>query len=336
MALQQLSSQSAIVGTEEHDQEAIDELIASLPQWKGVFRPFQSLYQNFWCPTYALPNVIAFQRHFQAKHKDIVLASQPKSGTTWLMALVFSVVNRSRFSISNTPLLTSNPHDLVPSFEFQQFGRNPRPDLDGMAELRLFATHIPYPSLPECVKQSDCRIIYICRNPLDAVVSSWHFYLETARSKEQPEWSLEEHFEIYCQGKISFGPFWNQMMGYWKESLERPYKVLFLKYEDLKEDIVGQLKKVAEFVGLPFTEEEEEGRMIEEIAKMCSLKTLKDLEVNKSGKLQGMNIKVENRSFFRKGEVGDWVNHLTPSMVNRLNSIIQEKMSPFGLEFKTC
>ncbi|XP_030447209.1 cytosolic sulfotransferase 15-like [Syzygium oleosum] len=335
MAHQQFSSQSAIVGSEEHDREAIDELIASLPQRKGVVRPFQSLYQDFWCPTYLLPNVIAFQRHFQAKHKDIVLASQPKSGTTWLKALVFSVVNRSRFGISNTPLLTSNPHDLVPGFEHQLYGSNPRPNLDSLAEPRLFATHIPYPSLPECVKQSDCRIIYICRNPLDAMVSSWHFYLETAQSNDQPEWSLEEHFEIYCQGKISFGPFWDQIMGYWKESLERPHKVLFLKYEDLKEDIVGQLKKVAEFVGLPFTEEEEEGGMIEEIVKMCSLKTLKDLEVNKAGKIPVMNMKFVNRSFFRKGEVGDWVKHLTPSMVDRLNSIMQEKMSPFGLEFKT-
>ncbi|XP_048139507.1 cytosolic sulfotransferase 15-like [Rhodamnia argentea] len=335
MAHQQLSSQSAIVGSEEDDEEAIDELIASLPQRKGVVRPFQSLYQNFWCPTYVLPNVIAFQRHFQAKHKDILLVSQPKSGTTWLKALVFSVVNRSHFDISSTPLLTSHPHHLVPFFEYQLYGSNPRPDLDGLAEPRLFSTHIPYASLAECAKRSDCRIIYICRNPLDTVVSSWHFYLEMARSQDQPEWSLEEHFETYCQGKTSFGPFWEHMVGYWKESLERPHKVLFLKYEDLKEDIVGQLKKVAGFVGLPFTEVEEEGGVIQQIAKMCSLKTLKDLEVNKSGELPAMNIKVEKRSYFRKGEVGDWVNHLTPSMVDRLSSIMKEKMSPFGLQFKT-
>ncbi|XP_039159376.1 cytosolic sulfotransferase 15 [Eucalyptus grandis] len=335
MAHHQHCSESAIAGSKEHDREAIDELIASLPRRKGAVRPFQCLYQNFWCPIFAVPKVIAFQRHFETKHSDIVLASLPKSGTTWLKALVFSVVNRSRFDISNTPLLTSNPHELVPFFEFQQYGSSPRPNLGGLVEPRLFATHIPYPSLPECIKRLDCRIIYICRNPLDMMVSSWHFYVQMARSENQPEWSLEEHFEIYCQGKLSFGPFRDHMMGYWKKSLERPHKVLLLRYEDLKEDIVGQLKRVAEFVGLPFTKEEEEGGVIEEIAKMCSLKTLKDLEVNKSGKV-ALTIEFEKRSFFRKGEVGDWVNHLTPSMVDRLNSIIQEKMSPFGLEFKTC
>ncbi|KAF8009968.1 hypothetical protein BT93_J0831 [Corymbia citriodora subsp. variegata] len=334
MAHRQLSSQPAIAGTEEHDRKAIDELIASLPQSKGQGFPCRCLYQNFWCPVFVLPNVIAFQRHFEAKHKDIILASQPKSGTTWLKALVFSIVNRSRFGISNTPMLTCNPHDLIPFFEFQLYGSKMRPDLDSLAEPRLFATHIPYPSLPESIKQSKCRIIYICRNPLDAMVSSWHFLLKKARSEDQPEWSLEEQFEAYGQGKFSYGPFWEQMLGYWKESLERPHKVLFLKYEDLMEDIVENLKKVAEFLGLPFTKEEEEGGVIEEIAKMCSLKTLKDIEVNKSGKIP-LVIEFEKRSFFRKGEVGDWVNHLTPSMVDHLNSIMQEKISPFGLQFRT-
>ncbi|XP_056160040.1 cytosolic sulfotransferase 15-like [Syzygium oleosum] len=329
MAHRQLPSQSAVVGTEEHDPEAIDELISSLPISKGPVRPVHSLYQNFWCPMPMLPNVIAFQRHFEAKDKDIFLVSNPKSGTTWLKALVFSVVNRSHFDISNTPLLTSNPHEVVPSVELKLW-----PDLDDPAEPRLLATHIPYPSLPESVKRLDCRIIYICRNPLDTVVSCWHFLLETARSQDQPEWSFEEHFETFCQGQIVFGPFWDHITRYWKESLERPHKVLFLKYEDLKEDIGGQLKKVAKFVGLPFTREEEEGGVIEEIAKLCSFRTLKDLEVNKSGKLPG--VPAEKESFFRKGEVGDWVNYLTPSMVDRLNSITLEKISPFGLQFKTC
>ncbi|KAF8038020.1 hypothetical protein BT93_B0772 [Corymbia citriodora subsp. variegata] len=328
MAHQQLSSQSPIVGTEEHEREAIDELIATLPISKGLVRPVHRLYQNFWCPITVLANVITFQRHFKAKDKDIVLISHPKSGTTWLKALVFSIVNRSHLDISNTPLLTSNPHEVVPFIEYK-----PLPDLDGLAEPRLLATHIPYLSLPESIKRSDCQIIYICRNPLDTVVSSWHFLVETAQLMDEPVWSLEEHFENCCQGEIFFGPFWEHMLGYWKESLERPSKVLFLKYEDLKEDIGGQLKKLAEFVGLPFTEEEEEGGVIEEIAKMCSLKTLKDLEVNRSGKLPGRNF--EKRSFFRKGEVGDWANHLTPAMADQLNSIMQEKITPFGLEFKT-
>ncbi|KAL0407841.1 UNVERIFIED_CONTAM: Cytosolic sulfotransferase 1 [Sesamum radiatum] len=58
-----------------------------------------------------------------------------------------------------------------------------------------------------------------------------------------------------------YGPFWDDILGYWNAHLENPGKVLFLKYEDLKEDITSQVKKIAEFIGFPFSvEEEEQGR----------------------------------------------------------------------------
>lgn len=44
---------------------------------------------------------------------------------------------------------------------------------------------------------------------------------------------------------------------------------------------------------------------------------------------------VENKAFFRRGEGGDWVNHLTPEMVERMNKEIEEKLGGSGLTFKT-
>ena len=96
--------------------------------------------------------------------------------------------------------------------------------------------------------------------------------------------SLNEAFEMYCKGVIGFGPFWDHMLGYWKESIERPHKVLFLKYEDLKEDVTFHLKKLAEFLGFPFSLEEERAGDVEKIAKLCSFENMKELEVNKAGK----------------------------------------------------
>ena len=122
------------------------------------------------------------------------------------------------------------------------------------------------------------------------------------------------------------------MLGYWKESLERPQKVLFLKYEDLKDNPILHMKRLAEFIGVPFSIEEEKEGLIEEISRLCSINNLRELDVNKTGKF-GSHF--ENKAFFRKGEVGDWVNYLTPEMVERLDKVIQEKMDGFGLTFKT-
>ena len=89
---------------------------------------------------------------------------------------------------------------------------------------------------------------------------------------------------------------------------------------------------LAEFLGIPFSEEEEREGMMEEIAKLCSLDSLRNREVNVNGKHKFLGIK--NSSFFRKGEVGGWVNNVNPSMVEKIENLIEEKLSGSGLSFK--
>jgi len=45
------------------------------------------------------------------------------------------------------------------------------------------------------------------------------------------------------------------MLGYWKESITTPNKVLFLKYEDVKEDTVFRVKRIVEFLDSPSLKE---------------------------------------------------------------------------------
>ncbi|KAB1200835.1 Cytosolic sulfotransferase 15 [Morella rubra] len=239
---------------EENLSQECKELLLSLPKEKGWRNPYIFKYQGFWCQPTEIQAMVSFQRHFQASDTDIVLATLPKSGTTWLKALAFAIVNRKHFdSCSNShPLLTCNPHDLVPFFEYKVYAGDQLPDLSNLPQPRLFGTHIPFASLPNSIKISRCRVVYICRNPFDTFISSWHF-LNKSMPGSQPPLSLEEAFEMYCKGVIGFGPFWDHMLGYWKESIERPHKVLFLQYEEMKEDIILQVKKLAEFMGYPFS-----------------------------------------------------------------------------------
>ena len=118
-----------------------------------------------------------------------------------------------------------------------------------------------------------------------------------------------------------------------KESIARPNKILFLKYEDLKEDVNFHVKRIAEFLGCLFNREEENNGVIEKIISLCSFKTIKELDTNKCGSF-GWNI--EKSYYFRKTEIGDWINYLSPSMVEKLSKIIEEKLSWSGLSFKVC
>ncbi|KAL0447534.1 UNVERIFIED_CONTAM: Cytosolic sulfotransferase 14 [Sesamum latifolium] len=191
---------------------------------------------------------------------------------------------------------------------------------------------MPFQRLPNSIRESECRIIYICRNPLDQFVSLHHFFLENKTEKDAELLAIDEAFDMFCQGIQSFGPFWDHMLGYWNAHLKNPEKVLFLKYEDLKEDISSHVKKIAEFMGFPFSAEEENQGMMEQISRLCSFENLKNLEVNKSGNLHGL---MKNSSFFRKGEVGDWVNYLTPEMAERIKNLMESKFQGSGLIFKT-
>ncbi|XP_021299964.1 cytosolic sulfotransferase 17-like, partial [Herrania umbratica] len=106
----------------------------------------------------------------------------------WLKALVFTIVNRTRFSLSDSPLHLGNPHKLVPPLDLRLYGQDQIPDLTSIPSPRLFGTHLAYAALAESIKQAKSRIV-----------------------------------------------------------------LMFLRYEQLKENPILQIKRIVEFIGFPFS-----------------------------------------------------------------------------------
>ncbi|XVF30718.1 hypothetical protein REPUB_Repub16aG0082600 [Reevesia pubescens] len=312
-------------------EDEFQELIQSLPKERNWYGTHLYFYQGFWCPSLLFKDIIYFQKHFQALDTDIMLTSVPKTGTTWLKALTFSIVNRNKFASKDNPLLSSSPHKIVPFVE--SYTKNPSLYLQNNPDFqpRIFSTHTPYASLPPSVKSSNAKIVYICRNPMDTFISHW-FFTDKFRPENVEPLSQDQAFEKFCQGIHGFGPFCDHVSGFWKASQENPNKILFLKYEDLKENIYFYIKKLAEFLGVPFSREEEIQGVVEEIERFCSFENLKELEVNKRGKQVGFGL--SNNDFFRKAEVGGWSNYLTSSMVDRLEKLVRENLDTLGITFK--
>jgi hypothetical protein len=74
--------------------------------------------------------------------------------------------------------------------------------------------------------------------------------------------------------------------------------VLFLKYEEMKEQPTANLRQLAEFLGCPFSSEEEAKGIVNDISELCSFDNMSNLEVNKNGKSLHVG---ENNAYFRRG-----------------------------------
>ncbi|KAK2968652.1 hypothetical protein RJ640_012495 [Escallonia rubra] len=220
---------------------------------------------------------------------------------------MFATANRSRFDLSTHPLLKTGPHDCFPLLVSNIYQGDSITHLELLPSPCLFASHMALDLVPISVLASGCKFVYICRDP--------------------------KAYELFCQGVSEFGPFWDHVLGYWKASLESPDKILFLKYEDMKRELSVHLKRLAKFMGQPFSMEEEKKGLVEEILKLCSFENLSNLEVNKAG-IQHFSdqLVIANRHFFGKGQIGDWENHLTEEMKDWLDRITEQKLKGFWID----
>ncbi|KAD3067826.1 hypothetical protein E3N88_35706 [Mikania micrantha] len=301
-------------------------LLETLPKGGGWMEQHLYNYNGFWLNEMFLKANLLVHTYFKSEPTDIVLASFMKSGTTWLKALMFSTLNRDRYSFSNHYLHNNSPQSTIPFLEAVSY---PMTDFTTFSTPRLFATHFARTLLPACM--TSCKFVYVCRDPKDVLVSKWHF-ISKLRSKDLPPLSFDEAFELFCLGVSEFGPFWEHVLSYWRASLESPDKILFLRYEELKKQPEVVVRKLADFMGKPITMEEEKNGVVGEIINLCSFENLSNLEVNKKGVDKfGKLLEVEKKGFFRKGEIGDWKNYLSEEMKDRIDGITEQKFQGSGL-----
>uniref|UniRef100_A0A0E0LA16 Sulfotransferase n=1 Tax=Oryza punctata TaxID=4537 RepID=A0A0E0LA16_ORYPU len=322
------------------DGADLADMISSLPSKMEVNLPLKlRLYQGFWLAEIHVPAAVALQRRFVPRPDDVIVASLPKCGTTWLIALTFATMARHVHppAAASHPLRRLNPHQCLPFLE-GLFARGLEAKLDTLPSPRLMNTHMPLamlPSIPAPATTADsgdgggCKIVYICREPKDMVVSMWHYTRQL-----MPAVSFADTFESYCDdGAKIYGPFWDHILGYWRASTKMPDNVLFLRYEELLLDPAGNVRKLARFIGLPFSEAEEEAGIVEAIVELCSLDNMRGIEANKTGYVDAQR-NIPRETLFRKGVIGDWTNHMTPEMVRRVDDIITDKFSGTRLTFK--
>lgn len=169
----------------------------------------------------------------------------------------------------------------------------------------------------------NAKAIYILRNPLDVAVS---FSNHLGKGLEETVEKMGKSNFGLCQTKQTLSHqvrqkllSWSEHVESWKQATE--LDVHFMRYEDMKLDSLKTFAEAVRFIGLDYTEEQ-----IQAAIDRSDFSKLKEQE-QKNGFVEKPH---QSSAFFRKGEIGDWRNHLTEQQVARIISDHRDTMKHFG------
>ena len=239
----------------------------------------------------------------------LFIAGLPKSGTTWLKKMLtcypgFQEVmlpGAVSFEQSNQG---SHQYQL-PKNVFSRFENN----------LVVMKLHLPgSPNNVRILNTARIKYVILYRDLRDVAVS--HYYY-VSNSPWHPEYSCYKHKTVQ-EGLLYFAdtllcPF-EEWIRTWSRN-HNPVRSIVFTYEQLLGNTPLTLTQIAEHFDLNYSK-----NVINAIVESTAFSKLS----------QGRSRGVENqKSFFRKGESGDWRNHFTDS----ISKCYKEKVGQFLIDF---
>uniref|UniRef100_A0A3Q3ME11 Sulfotransferase n=1 Tax=Mastacembelus armatus TaxID=205130 RepID=A0A3Q3ME11_9TELE len=263
-------------------------------------------------------------QNFQARPDDILIATYPKAGTTW----VSYILDLLYFGQMAPEHQTSIPiYERVPFLELSESIGNSGTELANNLPTspRLIKTHLPVQLVPKSFWEQNCRMVYVARNAKDNMVSFFHFDRMDMSEPEPGDWN--NFFQRFLDGKMVFGSWYDHVNGWWKKK-QTYSKLHYMFYEDLIEDTGREIDKLCCFLGLSPSAEEKK-----QITGGVQFDNMKNNSMANYSTVPFMDFKIS--PFMRKGKVGDWKKHFTVAQNEEFDEDYKKKMKDPTLQFRT-
>jgi hypothetical protein len=195
---------------------------------------FRALQGRFMAPA----DMIAGVKAYRPRPTDIVISPAGKCGTTWLQQTFHTLRTRGDMDfddISRVVPWIETSHGLGLDLEAPQ-----------RAEPRGFKSHMGWGDMPKGAKY-----IVSFRDPKDAWVS--HFHFMNGWFLEPGSVSLAEYSMTRLGAPDEARDFWGHLLSWWAER-DNP-NVLLLSYEDMTANPEANIRRVADFCGLPLDDD---------------------------------------------------------------------------------
>ena len=267
------------------------------------------------------------------------LASYPKSGNTWMRALLscylFEEHHKKGMDVfSKMRLIQSFPvkrafngivdEEILKKNKFQAFKYfiKAQEKINKDPKLHIIKTHNFCGAVGGDFftnKENTIGSIYIVRDPRSVAVSYAHYANITYEKSVKlmlDENRVAVHDQYYPEARLS----WKTNLLSW---LKSPSPKLLIRYEDLLKDTAGILKITIKFINqfIKNKIEIQEDKILKVIEE-CKFDNLKDLENTKGFKEKENN----KNNFFRKGEINEWSKALPISLIEELERNFSKEM----------
>jgi len=198
------------------------------------------------------------QQGVVARDGDIWISVPVKSGTNWMMNIVHQLLTGGDASFDSI-------YSVVPWPSFvERPGQPPQEILDRIAAIpadrrRAIKTHAAPPELPfiKAGTGKDVRYVVVCRNPEEAVVS-FKIFLDQHTDAFYDLWKVPRgamtrpdfasfYREVFDARGMQ-GMLFGLVASWWP--LRHEKNVLLMHFADMKRDLSGSIRKVADFLGI--------------------------------------------------------------------------------------
>ncbi|XP_041435012.1 sulfotransferase 1C2-like [Xenopus laevis] len=260
--------------------------------------------------------------NFQAREDDILIATYPKSGTTWMQEIVDLILQEGDVQKSmrapcyvKVPFIDQVPKKNMPTgVELAQ----------RMASPRILKTHLPINLLPPSFWEKNVKVVYVARNAKDCMVSYYYFQKINKCLPDPGTW--DNYFSAFLSGDVPWGSWFDHVLGWWK-AMDK-HQILFVFYEDMIKDPMHEIQKVMKFLGKDLSDE-----VLENIKFHTSFQAMKENPMTNYSTLPNIIFDQTISPFMRKGIVGDWKTHFLVAQNIIFDEEYKKKMEGSGLNF---
>jgi aryl sulfotransferase len=246
---------------------------------------------------------------FDFRNDDIVISTWSKSGTTWVQQIVSQLLFNGAEELEVAEM--SPWLDLrVPPKEVKLAA------LEKQTHRRFIKTHLPLDAL---VYSPIAKYIYIGRDGRDVMWSMHNHWIKgnemiyaavndtpgrVGPPFERPPASAREYFLTWLErGGYPFSSFWENVRSWW--AIRDLPNLLLLHFEDLKVDMEGEIRNIANFLEIPI-----DPVTWPAILEHCSFDYMK-AHATKSVPLGGRFWDGGAQTFVHRGTNGRWCDELT-------------------------